>query len=1312
ASKRQSYTPGQTKDAGLPTPSTENGDVTKAGGANGQVELISNTEIGNVTSTDDVTPTSSAPNTPSASSATPAGNLKRTGSGKRPKASKEANGIRPGQGKRPTSYPQGKQPEGGDSGSQGQRPQSLFLEDIAIPEDDGKIETVSLSSNAKAEKQAKEEAAKSAAQKAEVKEDESSETAEEKDKAEAKTEPQETQKLEASAEAAVNVEEAMKEGEEVPEQTKEDADKGENVDQQDQQTTEPKVEKADMTHEQFAAQIVKATLTDVHMNLEAGSKQETANEGSNDAVESAGASDVSAKVDAEDKAEEVSAVKVEPEDTENKAAIDIAEIKVELTETKPDEAQVTEDQPEAADSVAKPEVSEVKTDVDDVLQAAVEACVMDTKSSEDDAKVSVEPEASLAAEIPVPTNQEPVKETAEAVFQPPAESSGVQMKEVVEEVEQVLVPEVQAQVQSANKEEDTEKPAEVSAQADEDAGKEKDKIDGKEESTKTKEQPEGAEASAAVSGTEEKPNTETPPAESPPVETAAVPLSPAQLKALEKEQKAAKKREEKEKARLAKEEKKRLKEQKKREAKEKKQQQIEVEVNEPKPPATSSPGTEDEADAGRNLGSSVKEIISSIEGSAVKAAPPGGAASDEPPAVPDSPYPDEDGAKGEQRFPTDASGPTSPVSPDTSAALSPVSSAPSSPMTPDGTPVSPETGESSARSSVLRRIKLGPRLKTAILRKSSGAADNAEEKRVSLTQPRHVEVSDLTPPPRKHRPRRPLEQVWTPQGRTSGSDEASPGSGSEKSEPTSPATQDHKSSDETGKSATDEVEEVVAVVQEQMQQAVVVSPSETTPPPASTDKQAESDAASAADDTKESEGEYKVAELPSPGSRVSIHADPESPTIVSTAQIVLEATGQAEETPDTFPDADQPHDPPAEDASEVKTDADVGTKAKDTDLEKMASEVVAEAQKAALQAVTETTEKKDDSVESDSTPPAQSTASEVNDSAATDSSPQQQTDTAPETVQPQNKEDAPKTEKPAAEDNLEKGEGSEKADDFDTGDQDTSQLQQFNKNYYDISVVPGDDEEGGVADDNNKTVVSQDDTLVENVVDDDNQEEKTEAECGSASQNTASDKLSNGPCSEQDDSQALTVSGESRVNGDSEEVSRCNGSHEKSEHAPDSNETIDAYLRLQCGSLDRDGEQKTDTAGKGDRIETNSKIDDVHLALKYPSSPTPAFRLSESTLYSSECDAVASTRKTERYQSFKATLSCQVNLTAAATQFHPHCIIIDVTTILWNAPSWILNTSRRLITRSSVFEESRTRRDRRLGFFGGTHSLPTVGPFG
>ncbi|XP_071113711.1 serine-rich adhesin for platelets-like isoform X2 [Haliotis cracherodii] len=100
----------------------------------------------------------------------------------------------------------------------------------------------------------------------------------------------------------------------------------------------------------------------------------------------------------------------------------------------------------------------------------------------------------------------------------------------------------------------------------------------------------------------------------------------------------------------------------------------------------------------------------------------------------------------------------------------PVQAAAPCPETSDGiVPSSPDTDvvkeaaspavSNAGENGVLKRVSLGPRLKTAILKKYSGAGDAQPETRVTLTKPKIVEVTDLVPPPRKNRPRRTLSQT-------------------------------------------------------------------------------------------------------------------------------------------------------------------------------------------------------------------------------------------------------------------------------------------------------------------------------------------------------------------------------------------------------------------------------------------------------------------------------------------------------------------------------------------------------------------------
>ena len=94
---------------------------------------------------------------------------------------------------------------------------------------------------------------------------------------------------------------------------------------------------------------------------------------------------------------------------------------------------------------------------------------------------------------------------------------------------------------------------------------------------------------------------------------------------------------------------------------------------------------------------------------------------------------------------------------------SPISEEMKSPGSDTSEPTSPgsdcDVNGSSSGSGILKKISLGPRLRTAILRKkSSSASDSGAEHRVSLTTPKSVADSgEMTPPPRKLRPRKPVE---------------------------------------------------------------------------------------------------------------------------------------------------------------------------------------------------------------------------------------------------------------------------------------------------------------------------------------------------------------------------------------------------------------------------------------------------------------------------------------------------------------------------------------------------------------------------
>ena len=503
-------------------------------------------------------------------------------------------------------------------------------------------------------------------------------------------------------------------------------------------------------------------------------------------------------------------------------------------------------------------------------------------------------------------------------------------------------------------------------------------------------------------------------------EAAPAPMTPAQIKALEKEQKAAKKREEKERARREKEEKKRLKEQKKREAKEKKQREkeekqrkqreakektkaavsakLEAKVEEavveeavaasqsvdaeaapaaleapaapvapdskPEDAATAEPldststgeaqheaqpgatgmplSSQDIGDEGL-LGCSVKEIISSIENNVVQdeKIPD----SDSPPEVPETPYPDEEEivqstsaavesvgpppiteiVAGEEKKQGEGEGEHKADAPeaDGDTSLEAQEPAPSS-------PVSAEISES-ARSSVLRKIELGPRLRTAILRKSSSGAES-EEKRVSLTQPRHVQLSDFTPPVRMPRVRRLADDI-----RTSQSEDQLNSSTSSCSSPTSPSQRDFD-----------------AVIEEQVTVTSASSPSESAPSVSTSSKEKDGTTESGESECDKPETTQQTADAPdgddtagfeavadlSSGPRVSAHADPESPTLVSVASLVLTVDAEAE---DSVPPADRPHQP-AQDSAPQATEEDTSEEQQDqpdeTALRMIAADVV------------------------------------------------------------------------------------------------------------------------------------------------------------------------------------------------------------------------------------------------------------------------------------------------------------------------------------------------------------------------------------
>ncbi|KAL8614966.1 hypothetical protein ACOMHN_029709 [Nucella lapillus] len=298
----------------------------------------------------------------------------------------------------------------------------------------------------------------------------------------------------------------------------------------------------------------------------------------------------------------------------------------------------------------------------------------------------------------------------------------------------------------------------------------------------------------------------------------------------------------------------------------------------------------------------------------------------------------------------------------------------------DSAPTSPRSSEpnETTRLGSLKKIALRPRLRTAILRKSSSGAES-EENRVSLTQPRFVQTSQLTPPPRKQRPRRPLEQVWSPLGdyarnralnakssahKEAGTEEAvtvaeavnsesacvdrsvktEDASASQKTEAADIAQPQHTvtTSGDTDNKSTSAPQKIIPesetwnvdTLEDKNEESMTVSVSSSVESVPKTSA-LQSTTVSADVDTNDSQGaektafvfdtsphlsskentvktdndsDYKVmCDLSSPGSRVSIHSDPSSPTVVSVASIVL--SGQPDNL-DILPPSDSPHQPP------------------------------------------------------------------------------------------------------------------------------------------------------------------------------------------------------------------------------------------------------------------------------------------------------------------------------------------------------------------------------------------------------------------
>ncbi|XP_070189416.1 microtubule-associated protein futsch-like [Littorina saxatilis] len=1085
-SKRQSYTPGETKDAGLPTPppADQNGDVKT--GANRLVELLSNK-----THHDDITRTSSAPVTPSSATSptdkkkrkTPrfVFSLKRTGSGKRSrKPKKEANGVRP------MSYPA---PKSGDHANKdGHRPQSLFLEEIAIPEDDGKIETVSLSSTDEhKEKSKKKDSDKPSSPKSPKPSSSSSKPSSPKGKKEKEKKKDGSQKKKDSKkkrdkDAKARAEKQKKEAEKEKDKKEEEEDKAEKTEvveevaqaeqaaalpgpsaeakpdevgaeAKSEVNTEAKREDAVVEAKDEEPKPEEAAESDAVKTVEAASGEGTSEETeasllapkepvevvvevavatvSHSAVSVIKPSDEQAEAQIEQPeitVQQTAAVLeliITNDDDDTEAAVDQAkepeEKKDDMSEEKTEEAtevpsvtkaeeeeqeRAKEDKPTidvtqlVSVTITPPEEPTVdKTEAPEVQAEVPEAAAntdtpkADVSFSDINVEVETEKTTEVQAIFAVPSlNTEAVEDKVEAAKDICRETTVVEVEPTPqsvqpEAVEETIQQKVEALVEAApfldvteskkeNKEE-TEEPAEAAEAV---KSEESEKIE--EEKVNIQQIAENAASSAAdvaVAVAFPEAAASVNPAqedEKKPEEQAPPPMSPAQLKAVEKERKAAKKREEKEKAKKEKEDKKRLKEQQKREAKEKKQREKEekerslreakekvkaaanmtLTVKAPEPlvveetlgatqtqvaeaaPSTSAEepnidaqlnvnadiqelSASEESTDGGLLGCSVKDIISSIENSVNKetaAAAEVTVDDSKPPAVPEAPYPDEDVARASTTSqqcssPTSSSAASSPISP--FGPNSPISDDPQSPVgdSVPGSPISPETGET-ARSGVLRKIELGPRLRTAILRKSSSGAES-DEKRVSLTQPRHVQVSDLTPPPRKQRPRRPLEQAWSPLGGYTAGSPRSPTSPSSTT-PQSPAS---PPKDKSPAASTDIVPE--PVVEGQMTVASASSIQSAPPTSSSAEESPEKETTTAGEDSQQgssTDTEYKVmADLPSSGSRASLHADPESTTVVSVATIVL---GGVAEVSDAFPFVDSPHTIPEDDEEGEKTE--------------------------------------------------------------------------------------------------------------------------------------------------------------------------------------------------------------------------------------------------------------------------------------------------------------------------------------------------------------------------------------------------------
>ncbi|XP_076466090.1 uncharacterized protein LOC143297577 isoform X2 [Babylonia areolata] len=876
SSKRQSYTPGVTQDAGLPSVSAaENGDI-RSGGANGQVQLISSREsqYGDVISADVMT---SSPVDATASSPPVATEkekkkrkaprfvftLRRTGSGKRPRKNrKETNGVRPTS--YPAALPSEETAEPRAATDRHRKAQSMFVEVVSegvveevnasASHDDGteagkehrkstppkKTSSDSTASPSKAHRDKKRNGSQKQKSPSKKKEKDSKKKSKKKDKTdEAKTGEGEDRTAVASSSAAEGPLNYVPAVDKPPLELSLQAtstDSGNGTGSAEEVTaveTKTQVTQEQPTEAAMELAVAAVTESDVKLSFPDNTAEQPLIDPQEPDIT---ADQLLAEID------ETILRKEERESSLEKETQDDVQLKSETYLTAPEQKAEASAEEQLATQTTPAEKVELAghTIHEDILEL-----INIPGSSSDSTQENSGPKEESAAD-----------EAADRKTDAVGDTSG-DAKEVVESV---MIVEVQSSLETVRQEEPvSETVLQQVEQLVECTPDAKTSVAVAQEGAEQEIGPSGKQSSVIAEQAEGPPkpsSSEEPVAAdtaSKPAEGAPSPLTPAELKALEKELKAAKKKEEKERARKEKEEKKRLKEEKKREAREQKRREkedreqrlresraqarasasmtVEVRPEEAVQPAAeeaftasqtvavqSMPGAsastdiqpredgkeaavaektvvvehvpstcaectgvegtiqmnvetdvtnlpapsttpsspppttthENEADD-RKLGSSVKEIVTSIESTVSVETK----TYDEhtPPEVPDAPYPDEEEEEEKMQQ-------TSAVSQFSAAPVSPEAQHGSEDTGESSSPKSvfpPEVSES-ARSSVLRKIELGPRLRTAILRKSSSGAES-DEKRVSLTQPRHVQVSDLTPPPRKPRARRPLEHT-------------------------------------------------------------------------------------------------------------------------------------------------------------------------------------------------------------------------------------------------------------------------------------------------------------------------------------------------------------------------------------------------------------------------------------------------------------------------------------------------------------------------------------------------------------------------